>query len=175
MDKATAELVSKLTASQNRLQGYIFTLTADREATQDILQSTNLVIWDKADQFDPGSNFIAWAFQIARLQVLAYRKRQMRCKLVFSDELVSELAKVISSEATEDWFEVRQDALSKCLAGISAEHRDLFLLRYRSGLKMRDIATRVGKTATSVEKMIGRLRVALLRCVKHRLGEEVSS
>ncbi|MCO6043273.1 sigma-70 family RNA polymerase sigma factor [Aeoliella sp. ICT_H6.2] len=174
MDNTTAELVSQLTASQNRLQGYIFTLTADREATQDILQSTNLVIWDKADEFVSGTNFVAWAFQIARYQVLAYRKKQMRCKLVFSDELVAELAEVMATDNSDEWFQARQAALTKCLEGISARNRDLFLLRYRNGLKMRDIANQIGKTASAVEKMVARLRGALLRCVEARLQEEAA-
>ena len=175
MDISAKELVSELTASQNRLQGYIFTLTADRDATQDILQSTNLVIWGKADQYVPGTNFIAWAFQIARYQVLAYRKNQQRSKLLFSDELVEELAEVSSVDAHDDEFLARHSALRKCLAGITTEQRELFLLRYRNGLKMRDIASRVGKASTAVEKAIARLRVALLRCVKSRIAEETIS
>lgn len=175
MNDATAELVSKLTSSQIRLQGYIFTLTADREATQDILQSTNLVIWDKAGEFVPGTNFIAWAFQIARYQVLAHRKKQIRSRLVFSDELVSELADAVSVDTQDDVFQTRQAALGKCLEGITPEQRKLFLLRYRNGLRMRDIATEVGKTVSAVEKMIARFRAALLRCVESRIAEEIAS
>lgn len=175
MDNVAKELVSELTASQSRLQGYIFTLTADREATQDILQATNLVIWDKADQYVSGTNFIAWAFQIARFQVLAYRKNQKRSKLVFSEELVEELADASSVGMHDDEYLTRQNALRKCLEGITADQRQLLLLRYRNGLKMRDIAAQVGKATSAVEKSIARMRASLLRCIESRMAEEAAS
>lgn len=168
------ELVAKLTLSQNRLQAYIFTLTGDREAVQDILQATNLVIWRKAKDFVPGSNFIAWAFQIARYQVLAHRQKYARERLVFSDELVNELAASMDLGASDECFNDRQAALAHCLEKISSDQRSVIWRRYRDGLRMKEIAEEIGKTTSAVEQMIHRLRIVLMRCIAQRLEEEAA-
>jgi len=172
MEDAREEFVTKITTSQNRLQAYIYTLTVDRNASQDILQATNLVIWEKAQEFVPGTNFIAWAFQIARYQVLAHRKKQSRSKLVFSDNFVNELADTFSDDVADDKFQAKQAALAHCLEKVPSAQRHVIHLRYHNGLRMREIAKEVDKTTVAVEKMISRLRFALMRCITARLARE---
>ena len=86
------EFVTLLTNSQSRLYAYILSLTGDREQAQEVLQETNLVLWEKVATFEIGSNFIAWSFRTAYYQVLAQRKRISRNRIVFDDELIGGLA-----------------------------------------------------------------------------------
>ncbi len=170
---AAEELMTKLTAHQNRLQAYIFTLTGDRDLARDVLQATNLVIWRKAAQFTPGSNFLAWAFQIARYQVMAHRQKIARERVVFSDEIVSDLAVFLERSAhEEDLFEAKRQALAECLEGLSELHRRILWAFYRDGLRTREIAEEVGKSNSAVEQLLSRTRLVLMRCIERRLEKE---
>ncbi len=63
-----------LRAMQPRLYGFILKRLADRDQTLEVLQRTNLVIWQKATDYRPGTSFEAWTFTIARFQLMAWRK-----------------------------------------------------------------------------------------------------
>ena len=69
------EFIVHLTACQNRLYAYVFSLLPDRERRRDVLQETNLVLWRKSDQFMAGTDFGAWACKVAYFEVLAERRR----------------------------------------------------------------------------------------------------
>ena len=62
-DPAPADdFVQQLTANQNRLYGYIFSLLGDHHRANDVLQETNMVLWRKAAEFQTDRDFIPWAF-----------------------------------------------------------------------------------------------------------------
>ncbi len=50
-----------------------YTVTADAE---DILQLTKLQLWHIFDQFEQGTNFLAWARQVAFYQMLNFRRAE---------------------------------------------------------------------------------------------------
>ena len=84
--------VQELTKHQSRLRGFIRCLLFRSEPVEDVLQETNLLLWNKADQFQPGTSFWAWASEVARYQVLTHWKKQGRDRHVFDEVLVNELA-----------------------------------------------------------------------------------
>ena len=98
-----------MTISQSRIFAYIQSLVLDAEQASEILQGTNVVLWQKTDEFEPGTNFVAWAFRIAHFQILAHRKKQQRERLVFDDDMVGQLAQV--AERVDESFELRQRLL----------------------------------------------------------------
>lgn len=73
---------------QSRIYGFIRSLVVHRADAEDLLQETASVLWRKFDEFRPGSNFLAWALQVARFQVMYFRQRQKRDVLQFSDKFV---------------------------------------------------------------------------------------
>lgn len=160
--------VTQITACQSRLYAYILTLTGDRDQARDVLQETNLVIWRKGGEFEPGTNFIAWVFQIARYQVKAYRQRIARDRLVFDDELLNEMADVFTED---EQFDARQDALGRCIEKLTPNHRSLLQIRYNDGLAVKQIATRLNKSANAIAKVLHRTRVALMHCIEQTLSE----
>lgn len=85
--------VSLLTEHQADLWSYIISQLPGSSDVEDILQKTNLTLWTKQEQFKEGTNFIAWAFTVARFEVLAHLKKHKRQDwLVFSDELSETIA-----------------------------------------------------------------------------------
>ncbi len=80
------EFVHLLTAIQMPLAMYVRSLLPGDAAAANVMQEVNARIWEKRHAFELGNNFRAWAFSIARYEVLNYRKRQGRDRpVVFSD------------------------------------------------------------------------------------------
>ena len=66
------EFVRLLTGQQRQLYLYIIALLPNPTDVDDVLQATNMVLWSKADEFEPGSDFGAWARRVAHFEVLAF-------------------------------------------------------------------------------------------------------
>ena len=80
------EFIQLFTKNQRRLFLFILSQIPHPVEAEEVLQETNVVIWSKADQFRPGSNFLAWSCQIAHFEILKQRSRRRRSRLQFSDD-----------------------------------------------------------------------------------------
>lgn len=172
MDRDTDEFVEMLTASQPALYACILSLLPDRLAAQDVLQETNLTLWHKADDFQAGTNFMAWASRIARYHVLNHRRKMRRDRLIFDEALFTELCE--RQDARADDASRYAELLRECLGKLPKDHRDLVEQRYSPGGSVKGIAQSQGKTVGAVSQTLYRIREALLNCVSQRLTELTS-
>jgi len=83
LDDSKATFVRLLTQSERRVYGYILKMVVDWNDADEILQETNVRLWEEFDRFQPGTDFAAWAIRVAHYQVLTWRKRRDRSRLVF--------------------------------------------------------------------------------------------
>ena len=58
-------LMILMTRHQRQIFSYIYTLVPNRPDAEDLLQETSLVICEKFREFEVGTDFVAWACQIA--------------------------------------------------------------------------------------------------------------
>lgn len=170
-----SRFVTLLTANQLPLLLYVRSLLPGEPASRDVAQQANTKIWEKRADFELGTNFKAWAFSIARFEVLNYRKKQARdAKLVFSDELESTIASELA-RASDD-MQDRHEALQGCLQKLAPQQRELILHRYSSVGTLADYAASVGRSAAGLKVTLHRLRSTLLDCVEEKLrSEEVTT
>ena len=166
--KAGEAFVQLLTGEQTRLLQYISMLLGDIEAAHNVLQETNLVLWRKSDEFEPGTSFTAWSKSVAYWQVRAYLRDRKRDRLVFSDEVVSQLTN--RSGEDEDGLEKRL-ALRHCLKGINKRNRDLINTRYEGGESIKAIADASGRSESAIKVSLLRIRKALLACIQRKMSE----
>jgi len=159
----TEQFVGLILQVQPRIYAYILSLVADPVASQDILQETNLVIWRKADNFEFGTNFNAWAYRIALFQVKAARKRMMRDKLVFSDEMINVLAPEAESQLED--MQDRMNLLRKCMNLLTLKQQGLLEQRYTFSQTAGEIAKELGRPVASIHQTLYRIRLALMECV----------
>ncbi|HVJ67882.1 MAG TPA: sigma-70 family RNA polymerase sigma factor [Caulifigura sp.] len=163
MDRTSDDFVRLLTASQPGLYACILSLVPDRTAAQDILQETNVTLWHKADDFEPGTNFMAWAARIARYHVLNFRRKAKRERLVFDDQLIAELCSRQEDRAEDaGHYSAR---LQHCLEKLSDEHRELLAMRYAPGGSVQELAASRGQTVGAVSQLLYRIRESLLNCL----------
>jgi RNA polymerase sigma-70 factor (ECF subfamily) len=153
---------------QRRLYLYISALVPSPADVEEILHETNIVVWKKFDQFEPGSDFLAWAFRIAHLQILDHRRRSARARARFSDEVLEQLAGLARTE--DDDLERRRHALQGCRGKLPAPEREILDACYAPGANVEDVARRLGRAPTSVYRTLRRLRQVLLESVQRALS-----
>jgi RNA polymerase sigma-70 factor (ECF subfamily) len=162
--------LEQVTQSQRTLHGVLWSLLRDAHDVDDVLQETNAVLWQKAHEFDESREFLPWALKIAQLQVLAFRKRKQRSRLVFDDQLVAVL--VDQSVLHVEQVEPRRRALGGCLKKLSDEQRRLITRRYEPGGSVNELAAEQGKAPKAVSEMLRRIRASLLDCIERTLTRE---
>jgi RNA polymerase sigma-70 factor (ECF subfamily) len=171
-DGQREEFVQEFTRHQRRLFLYILTQVPNPIDAEDILQETNVIIWRKFDQFRAGTNFFAWVCQIANYEVLKFRERRRRDRLLFSDEFIASVAE--ETLANTDALETRRRALSHCLGKLREQDRALIQARYAPGHSGKSVAKHLGRPANSVYQSLGRIRRSLLECISRRVAAETN-
>ena len=164
------QLMLLMTQHQRRIFSYIYTLVPSRSDAEDILQETSLVICEKFSDFKIGTDFAAWACQIAYWEVRRARQKFARAKVVFDQEIVDALAQ--TAAAMIDEVSVRHEALGRCLQRLHPRDRELVLTRYEPGCGVEQAAQRSGRSIEAAYKALGRIRKMLLDCVSNQLAAE---
>jgi RNA polymerase sigma-70 factor, ECF subfamily len=158
-----AEFVRLLTSHQRDIYFYVRSLVLDLDEVEEVVQNTNLVLWEKHAQFDSGRDFRPWAFQIARHKISEHRAQHKRSCVRFSDALIDELAlqspqcAKVDSDLTDD--------LRRCIAQLPARDRELLNQRYSLASSCERIAEAVGRPIRWVYNALNRIRQELMDCV----------
>jgi len=164
------QLMALMTRHQRRIYSYIYTLVPSRPDADDILQETCLVICEKFDEFEPGTDFVAWACQIAYWRVKYARQKFARAKVFFSQDVLDAVATTAAGMNAE--LDSRHEALSHCLEKLNPRDRDFLLTRYEAGCGVREAARRSGRSMAAAYKALTRIRKLLFDCVTHHLENE---
>ncbi len=169
----TPEFLLLLTGNQSALYACITATLGGTESTHDLLQETNVVLLEKSGEYDATRPFLPWALTFARFQVLAWRKKQSRDRLVLSDALFDKVADSLATAAPPQSRQL--DALESCYQKLSVDWRRLMDARYQKGEAVRDIALALGQTENVVSVTLFRIRKALLECMRKTLTAEGGS
>jgi RNA polymerase sigma-70 factor (ECF subfamily) len=139
------------------------------DGTDDVLQETNIVLWEKRESFEPGTNFRAWASSIARLKTLEHRRKIFKLGYrQFNEELSEQLAVECESELGEMDQHLR--TLDKCLEHLGDKERQLVEHRYHSKSPLDDFARQSGRPVESLRVSLFRIRAALKKCIEGELA-----
>jgi RNA polymerase sigma-70 factor (ECF subfamily) len=162
--------VALLGLHQNRIQRFVLSLVPNLSDADDVLQNTNLFLWREFHRFAPGTDFVAWASSVAFHEVLAWRKKHGRDRLVFSDQFLTAVRDEVNASA--DHLEARAKALTRCVERLPVTQRELVRQRYTNGAGVEAIAASTGRTADAVYRMLSRVRQTLRECVGRSLARE---
>lgn len=171
-----AEFVAALTAAQWRIYAFIRGLADDRDAADEVLQETNLALWEQADRFVPGTNFEAWACKVAWFKILDSRKAKRRRKLTFGNPLM-ELLAAEATEAVENGesFQREKRALAGCIEALPDRHRVVLVMHYENRLSLAEIGATLDRNRNAIAQLLHRIRATLRECIERKLAEAGSS
>jgi RNA polymerase sigma-70 factor, ECF subfamily len=152
---------------QAALHTFVRSLLPNRAEASEVMQDVNVVLWQK---FDSAENFKKWAFGVARLEALKFLQTRARDRHVFDDELANRLADELIQR--EPAHLTQREALDDCLLKLPETQREIALAAYTKGVRMNDLAARLGKTPMALYKLLHRTRQMLLECVRRKLARE---
>jgi RNA polymerase sigma-70 factor (ECF subfamily) len=167
--RGTRQAVQQLFVREtDRVRGYIFGLIPDFHASDDILQEVFLAVTESADDFVPGTNFLAWVRAIARHRVLRHLRDRGRGGRVLSEDVLELLSS--SAPDVDDEFEDHRAALNACLEKMPPRAREYLHLRYAESLSPKQMSRRLGIGSASIRVSLARARAALRRCAERQFA-----
>jgi RNA polymerase sigma-70 factor (ECF subfamily) len=165
-----ADFVRLFVEHERQIYAYIRSLIPQRADAENVLQETAVVLWEKFDEYQAGTEFVRWAITVARFKVLSFHKQRRHDPIAFSDSLLESLDQV-SAEIAQQPTDLQQ-ALEDCLTRLDDADRELFRRRYQPGATVPKLAAELGRPVTTVYHALDRIRRALVACVERRLNSE---
>lgn len=162
--------VAVFTRNEADLRRFVRSLLPTWHDADEVMQQVGLVAWRKFDQFDPSTKFIRWACVIARFEVLTYRRKMARDRLVFREDLISVMAEESGEE--EERRQAETEALEKCLKTLPDQQRKFVLLAYTPGISTKELAEKAGVKPGTFYMRLNRIRDALQQCIRKRIVQE---
>jgi RNA polymerase sigma-70 factor, ECF subfamily len=168
-DEQEVAVFSELIAvHRSRVFGYIYAMLHNMSDAEDIYQQTTLLMWQKLDEFEPGTDFGSWALKIAYYNIKNFQRSAQRRHVFFSDEVMENVAHCYESSVAK-MAEDRLDALGDCVRHLSERHQRILRQRYAESISIREIASCEGKSEAAMAMLLSRLRKTVFRCVQARL------
>jgi len=170
-ESATEDFLRLLGQHERHLAAFVYSLVPRAADADDILQDVKVTMWREFAKFEPGSNFRAWARQIATHQILNFRRAAVRRpNPALEDSFIEAVATEIDRQAEE--LDRRSDALQHCLQKLSEPHRKIIVWRYFDNCGIDEIATRTQRTSEAVYQLLSRIRGLLNECVSRQLATQ---
>ena len=126
----TDEFVRLFTKDGRWIFSYILMLVPHKADAEEVFQETSTTLWQKFDEFLSGSNFRAWAIQVARYKVLQHRARKQCSPLLLDDAVLEAVHN--TAVTLNDRLDNLHQALEKCRGKLSESDRELLDRRYDS-------------------------------------------
>lgn len=166
-DGLRIDLAEWLRTHGNRLLRSAYLLCGDRTEAEDLVQETFLQAVKSAHRFRGESAIHTWLHGI--LVNLNRRRWRKQKRFVFDEEIVRQAVSPNVQESEID-REFQMNRLSQAILTLSAEHREVIVLRYYESLKLQQIAVQAGVSLGTVKS---RLHYAM-QCLEKPLPGELN-
>lgn len=149
------------------LYRYCYMALSGDDAAEDAVHETFLKLLRDPPVCESLRGLKAWLYRVACNEAAALRRRQKRLVRMDADEIPHEETPLSVLTASETTALVRRG-----LASITAEYRDVLLLREFGELSYAEIAEVTGSTVSAVKSAIFRARRALADAVRPMMTTE---
>lgn len=152
------------------LHGFVRSLVPTRDDAREVMQDLAVALWRKFSDLGDVADFRRWAFGMARMQVMAWRRDRGRDRHLFGEDAMAIIAG--RAEEKSHQLDAQHEALEECLGKLPADQRALVCAAYAPGVRIDQLAARQGRTAMSLYKILHRIRLALIACTRATLAPE---
>lgn len=167
------QFLRDFTANEPAIRAFVRRLVPGRADADDILQEVSVVLWNKYSEFRPDGDFRAWAFGIARYEVLGWLRDKGRDRIVLNEDVVEKLAD--ESAADEPRLCRQREALETCLGKLPEKQRHLVMKAYQPKARIQDLAAAEGKTVSGLYQWLYRVRRQLMQCIERQMERSTPS
>ena len=153
-----------------QIYSYILTLIPHWADAEDVFQETSTIIWEKFEQYTPGTNFRAWACQVAYYRAMWFRQRQKKVAVPFGEEFFRHVAAEMVSQG--DLLEDRHTAIAGCVDRLPERDRVLVDRCYAPGMTIKQAALDLGRSPETTYKALKRIHHELFDCVEMTMKDK---
>ena len=147
------------------IRAFVRSLQPSLSDADDVMQETFLTISRRAETFEPGTNFVAWACSIARLKVLENLRQRKRATVLSESAIIA----LTEDAPTPEMMSERENALEQCVEQLAPKAKDLLWQRYSSRHSSEEMAESAGMTPNAVRIALTKARSFLRDCVDAKL------
>lgn len=166
------QFVALFVRHEAAIHSFILTMLPSYTDSEEVLQETSLTLWRRFDQFEEGTSFRNWAFQVAKFTVFNYVRKLGRDRHRFSEKMMMMLAE--HSEQKQEDLESRRRILDHCISKLPDKDRTVLAGCYTEKTTIKDYALNSGRTPNAVTKQLNRIRKSLVQCVRSTLRTQGS-
>lgn len=163
-------IASFLFRERASLMGFIWSVTSDLQAAEDVFQEVSFKALARAETFESKEHLWRWSLVVARNAAKDWLLQQKRCKAM-APGLIDALANEWPT-SEESGFELPLKALAECLKKLTTRSRDVLRMRYFESHSGVDIASFLGCKAESVYQSLARSHRRLRHCIQRRITDE---
>jgi RNA polymerase sigma-70 factor, ECF subfamily len=150
----------------DRLYRWLYRMTRDRHAAEDLTQETFTKVLVAIRSFRPGSNFRAWVFRIGHNNFVNQKRADRRTKQPLPEDVAGpELAGPEIAAENREALEV----VSQAVAELPPDFRAALVLRVEEGLSFREVAKVLGTTEETARWRVFKARQKLLKVLSPEL------
>ena len=142
---------------KNRVFGFLFKMTGERNVAEDLLQETFLAAYRNAFQFDRTRSFLSWLFGIAHKRTIDYF-RHAKVETDHRQDAMESVGSRIDAPDEELANENVRRIVNSAVENLDPFQRDVFLLRELGGVPFKEIAEIMD---CPINTALGRMRLAL--------------
>ena len=164
---ATEEIQLLFVRHENAIRAFVRALQPSLPDADDVMQETFLTVSRKAETFELGTNFVAWACGIARLKVLENFRQTKRANVLSEKAIIA----LTEDAPSPDSIHEKETALEQCIKNLTPKVRDLLWRRYNRRQSSEEMAEAAGMTPNAVRVALSKARVALRDCINSQLQE----
>jgi RNA polymerase sigma-70 factor (ECF subfamily) len=169
LDKRISEEIAVLwTNAQPAIAAFVSSIVPNFQDADDIIQQVAVAIIKNYGKYDKDRSFVAWGIGIAKNQVLMYRRKNSKGKLIFSEISIQAISEVYEQESHR--LDDIKHALSICIKKLKGRAKRLLEMRYVSEQSIPRIAQRLGMNPGAVYTSFHRIRLALRDCINQQIS-----
>ncbi len=166
----TEVFVRLLLTAEPRIRTFLRCQVLNRFDAEDVFQETATVLWRKFDEFEPGTDFVAWAYQVARFEVLKYYRERPKDRPAVSAAFLEAVA--AKSQEIGQFASDTMAALQSCMQKLRPRDREILQRCYAPRATVACVAEQMGQPAGTVNSVVQRARRALFECIQRALARE---
>jgi RNA polymerase sigma-70 factor (ECF subfamily) len=155
---------------EESLRVFLRSLLFTHDEQREVMQEVAVVLWRKFDVGMDSQSFCRWAFGVARMEALAFRRDRARDRHTFGDEVFELLSQTVVNHSSS--LEAERRALDLCLKKLPEDQRQIIQNAYAPGVKIDQLANRMGRTAMALYKTLHRIRLMLMDCTRRVIATE---
>lgn len=163
---------------QERIYKLIYRWVRHHEAAEDLCQEVFLKAWQALPRFKGGSLIYSWLYRIAVNCCKDYLRKQKRQFVFACEELPDNADDVLQMTQMQpgphEILEKKElrGIINQCVRQLPFHQRHVFYLHYRDGLLIKEIASHVNKSESTIKSHLYHARQKLQHMLQPYLQDE---